>query len=201
MAFVGVAPAPLVGENAPMTADEFLRLKGAGAFGKGRTELRRGRVILKMPTSPLHAKALALVMRELNIFNSDEVWVGSQSTIRLSLYEAPEPDVFIVRGDVRDPDGDIEPHDILLAIEVSLTSLRDDRTEKAAVYAEAGIPEYWIVNPVGRQIEVRRFPSEGAYRESFVVPANGEVAPLFAPETRFAAASLMPRAAKTGDKR
>ncbi len=193
MAFVGVAPAPLVGENAPMGADEFLRLKESGVFGARRVELRRGRLVLKMPTSLLHMKALAKVLSALGIFTSDEVFVGSQSTIRLSLYEAPEPDAFVVRGDVDDAEEEVTPDRILFVVEVSLTSLRDDRTEKAAIYAEAGIPEYWIVNPAARQIEVRRYPSEGTYQEVVVHSDAAEIAPLFAPETRIAGRSLMPR--------
>jgi len=53
----------------------------------------------------------------------------------------------------------------LVAIEVSDTSLRYDRNVKAPLYAESGIPEYWIVDLEAEAIEVRRKPINGAYAE------------------------------------
>lgn len=41
--------------------------------------------------------------------------------------------------------------------------LIEDR-DKAAVYARGGVPEYWLVDPDGRQIEVFRTPRpDGSY--------------------------------------
>lgn len=198
MTLAEVAPAPLVGENAPMTADEFLNLKEAGAFGDRHVELRRGRVILKMAASDLHMKALAKVLNSLVPLNSNEMYVGSQSTVRLALHEAPEPDAFLVRGDMDDPDEEVGPERILLAVEVSLSTLRDDRTEKAAIYAEAGIPEYWIVNPIGRQVEVRRDPVDGEYRSVTILDEFAEIMPLCAEDRVILTASLMPRPSRKG---
>lgn len=50
-------------------------------------------------------------------------------------------------------------------MEVALTSLRYDRVRKARLYAAAGIPEYWIVNLVDRQLEVFRQPTPDGYAE------------------------------------
>jgi Uma2 family endonuclease len=61
----------------------------------------------------------------------------------------------------REPWGD----DVLLLIEVADTSLRYDRTTKLAVYAEAGIPEYWIVDCTAESIEIHRGPEGGRYRD------------------------------------
>ena len=65
----------------------------------------------------------------------------------------PEPDVAVVRGSETDylkrhP----EPADVCLVIEVSVSSLLTDRY-KAEIYAEAGIPNYWIVNLINSQLE------------------------------------------------
>jgi len=46
---------------------------------------------------------------------------------------------------------------------VSLSSLRKDRKIKAPLYAECGVPEYWIVNAVDREIEVYTEPRNGRY--------------------------------------
>ena len=57
------------------------------------------------------------------------------------------------------------PDDVALLVEVSETTLRQDRGPKRAAYARAGIAVYWIVNLVARQVEVYTRPvKEGRYR-------------------------------------
>jgi Uma2 family endonuclease len=51
------------------------------------------------------------------------------------------------------------PQDIALVIEVADSTLRRDRTLKRRLYAAAGIPVYWIVNLVDKQLEVYSHPS------------------------------------------
>jgi Uma2 family endonuclease len=46
-----------------------------------------------------------------------------------------------------------------VVIEVSNTSLDTDREDKSRIYARAGLPVYWIVNVVDRQVEVYEQPS------------------------------------------
>jgi Uma2 family endonuclease len=92
----------------------------------------------------------------------------------------PEPDLaWAIRRDYsnRRP----EPQDVLLVIEVSDSSLSYDRKTKAALYAEAGIADYWIVNVAARRVEVFRDPSGNRY-ESIVAYGPGEpVRPLAFP--------------------
>ena len=54
------------------------------------------------------------------------------------------------------------PADLALVIEVSDSSLADDRGFKKGIYAEAGIAVYWIVNLVDNQVEVYTDPSGAA---------------------------------------
>jgi len=82
-----------------------------------------------------------------------------QSAVTLVESE-PEPDLALVRGDARSyllkhP----QASDVGLVIEVAETSLTRDRTEKKRIYALAGIPTYWIINLVDRQIEEYTSPS------------------------------------------
>ena len=55
----------------------------------------------------------------------------------------PEPDLAVIDGKIKDYDY-IRVTTARLVIEVSVSSLALDRA-KAAIYAAAGIPEYWIV--------------------------------------------------------
>jgi Uma2 family endonuclease len=82
-----------------------------------------------------------------------------QSAITLAESE-PEPDFAIVRGDetaylARHPTA----ADIGLVVEVSDSTLPGDRDDKGRIYARAGIPSYWIVNLINRQVEVYTAPS------------------------------------------
>src|SRR5437870_5798443 len=58
------------------------------------------------------------------------------------------------------------PDRALLAVEVSGSSLRKDRHIKAPLYAESGVPEYWIVNLLKQVIEVHGDPRDGEYARS-----------------------------------
>ena len=50
------------------------------------------------------------------------------------------------------------PTRALLVVEVSDTSLQQDRLSKSRIYAGAGIPDYWIVNLRDDCVEVFRQP-------------------------------------------
>lgn len=54
--------------------------------------------------------------------------------------------------------------DVLLVIEVSDSTLEYDLKEKLPIYAQAGIPEYWVVNLVDDVLEVYREPMGRLYR-------------------------------------
>jgi Uma2 family endonuclease len=79
--------------------------------------------------------------------------------------------------------------------EVSDSTLAYDRSEKARLYAEAQIPEYWILNVVGSYLEVRRDPEDGEYRSLQTLRITASVTPLFAPDTSIAIADLLPQEA------
>lgn len=67
---------------------------------------------------------------------------------------APEPDLSVVRGTIRDFAARTPgPGDVLLVVEVADSSLARDRAGLAR-YAAAGIPVAWIVNLPGRCVEV-----------------------------------------------
>ena len=62
----------------------------------------------------------------------------------------------------------------MLIIEVSDTTLRADRL-KARLYAAAGVPNYWIINLVDRQVEVHTDPSPNGYRSRVVLGPDRSV--------------------------
>ncbi len=83
--------------------------------------------------------------------------VRPQLSLVLGRRSVPEPDLAVVPGSAADYDA-AHPTTAWLVIEVAETSLPQDRLSKAAIYAAAGIPEYWIVNLRDGVVEVMRDP-------------------------------------------
>jgi Uma2 family endonuclease len=80
-----------------------------------------------------------------------------------------------------------------LVIEVSDSSLKKDRS-KAAVYAGAGIAEYWIVNLAARTIEVHSSPEGDRYAETRTVREGETLRPVALPDVAIAVAEILPKA-------
>ena len=100
-----------------------------------------------------------------------------QAPITLAESE-PEPDVTLARGeehiyDARHP----KPADIGVLMEVGDSTVLSDRRYKGALYAQAKIPEFWLINVVTRRVEVYTKPRAGKYQKP-VVYAEGEDVPL-----------------------
>ena len=95
--------------------------------------------------------------------------------ILLSEHNEPEPDVALLRGE---PGRTPRPEDIRLLIEVSRTTYEKDRGEKWKMYAEAGIPEYWVIRidpGEPRVLEAFRQPEGTAYREEATYGYDDEI--------------------------
>jgi Uma2 family endonuclease len=106
----------------------------------------------------------------------DDLEVLPQLPLTLPDDSEPEPDLAIVRAEDAQS-REHHPRTALLVIEVAGDSLRLERGSKAALYARAGIPEYWIVNLADSTVEVHREPdaSTGSYRAKTVVPSGQQL--------------------------
>jgi Uma2 family endonuclease len=150
----------------PWTRAEFERAAELGLFGpEERLELIAGEVVSKVPPqkSP-HATAIRAVEEALRTAFRRGFDVRVQLPLALGPDHEPEPDVCVVRGSFRDYRHE-HPTSAVLVVEVSDTTLAFDRF-KAGLYAQAGIPEYWIVNLKDNCLEVQRDP-EAAAAEPF----------------------------------
>lgn len=146
----------------PITVEQYHRMQDNGAIRKeDRCELIRGFLVEKPKIKPPHASAIRRLTRALLALLGEQAVVQFQLPITLSDSE-PEPDAVIATGvdedyDTRHPG----PEDILFLIEVSDSSLNFDRTVKLPLYAEAGVPQYWIINVAEKSIEVYAHPRGG----------------------------------------
>lgn len=139
---------------------DYRRLIDAGFLtDEDRVELLEGHLVMKMPANPPHNSAVTRLNTRL-VRICPAGYVTRCQVSAATADSRPEPDLAFVRGteaafDTRDP----ESHELALVIEVSDTSLVRDRLDKGRIYARAGIPVYWVVNLVDRQIEVYSDPT------------------------------------------
>lgn len=178
---------------------EYEQLVEKGVFMPGeRVELIDGLLLVAEPQSSSHFTAVRLVERAL-VRAFGEGWdVRAQGPIALDDTSEPEPDVAVVRGELRDY-VEAHPADPVLVVEVALTSVNFDREHKSSLYARAGRPEYWIVNLVDRVLEVRREPAPSPsapygwdYSTVEVLRPGGSACPLAAPAAQIAVVDLLP---------
>jgi Uma2 family endonuclease len=142
-----------------MTVDEYHKLLESGVLKSGDPfEFIEGWVVPKMSRNPPHDLCLSLLLRFFTRHLPDSWFCRFQSAVTLPDSE-PEPDLAIVVGpERRYPDHHPRPEEIAFVIEVSDSSLENDRTIKARIYARAGIREYWIFNLVDEIVEVYSHP-------------------------------------------
>ena len=118
--------------------------------------------------------------------------------LALGEHSEPEPDIAVVAGEPEDYLA-AHPATAALVVEVADSSLRLDRRFKAALYAQAGLREYWIVNLVDHTLEVHRDPQPVSdapdlwmYRSVQVLRPPATVTPQAAPDARIPIAQLLP---------
>jgi Uma2 family endonuclease len=130
------------------TVADFARMAEAGIFAEDdRVELIDGEVCVMSPIGPRHAA----IVKRLNALMSrqivDKAIISVQDPIQLTDYTEPQPDIAVLRPreDFYAPALPV-PADVLLVVEVAETSLAYDREEKIPRYAQALIPEVWLID-------------------------------------------------------
>lgn len=143
-----------------LSVEGYHHLIALGVYPEGEPlELIEGLVIQKMSRGTAHDEAMDFLDSALAELVPAGWFVRSQRAVTLPDSE-PEPDYAIVRGaPVRNRGRHPQASEVCLVVEVSNTSLALDRNHKSRIYARAGIPVYWIVNVIDKQIEVLTDPS------------------------------------------
>ncbi len=149
-----------------LTLEEYEAMVASDVFrGRERFHLINGYLVAKMTQNDRHATADELCGDALTRMIPAGWHVRAAKPIRIpSQASKPEPDRCVVRGSIRDyAHRSPEPADVALVAEVSDSSLGEDR-KQTLLYARAGIPVYWIVNLVDRQVEVYTDPGPAGYQ-------------------------------------
>ena len=146
----------------------------AGLFRNEHVELIRGIIVRMSPQKDAHAMVIQILTRMLVPALVGRADVRVQLPFAAGDDSMPEPDLAVVAVGRF---GQSHPERAFLIIEVAETSLAEDRTEKAEIYASAEVAEYWVVNVLDRSIEVHMEPSRGAYTRVTPYRVGQEVAP------------------------
>ena len=115
-----------------------------------------------------------------------------QNPLVLNERQAPQPDIALLRYRkdgyrAKDP----SPADTLLVIEVADTSLAYDRDTKIPLYAQAGIPEAWLVDLFAETISVFRRPGPDAYGDIVTVRRGEILRPLLLRDVALSADDIL----------
>ena len=168
------------------TLAQYELMTEAGVFDgkhRQRVELIRGEIREMTPISARHAWVVdRLAAWSFENTSRAAVMIRIQSPARIpDLQSAPQPDVlWLVNKDYSlQPPG---PDDVLLLVEVAGSSLDLGTGEKARLYAEAGIADYWVVNLSSDSVEVFRDPQADGYRSRQTRQGDEEIRPLAFPD-------------------
>lgn len=149
------------------TAEEYRKMGEAGIFSEDdRVELIDGEVVEMAPIGDRHIESVIRLTRLLSLWTFDTqeagLFVSVQNPLALSRHGEPQPDLTLVRRR-GDTSGVPSPEEVLLVVEVAATSLAYDRGRKMPLYAEAGIPEAWIIDLDAGVIEAYSEPGPEGY--------------------------------------
>lgn len=159
------------------TVAEVMQMVEAGILAEDESiELLDGVLVVMSPQGPKHSYITTKLREQLSDVyrgrpDSHPLWVREEKPLEAGWRDLPEPDLVVVCGRAdtyieRHPRGD----ETLLVIEVAYTSLELDRA-KAAIYARAAVPVYWLIDVRSGRIEVctEPQPDEGCYRVTRVL--------------------------------
>ena len=184
-----MAPVTNVPLPVKLRVEDYMLLDEAGAFDAyGKTELLDGEVVYMNSQHRPHARVKSrLHIAIANALNGrdDGLEALVEAAIKVPPHNIPEPDIVVTAA--ADGSGLIPLDSVRLIIEVSDTTLQSDLTRKAAIYARAGVPEYWVADVNAGVIHQLSDPDGSGYVRSRSIPFGERIAaatlPGFAVDT------------------
>ena len=162
------------------TIADYHKMGAEGILPERGIELINGEIIKMSPIGSKHAAKVDKLARLLNEQLSKALIVRSQNPFIANNLSEPEPDIALVnyRDDFYEnelPQGT----DIHLIIEVADTTFTYDTKVKLPLYAESGIPEYWVIDLNKKQVHVywdalgNSYQKSKVYRSGELIKAQG----------------------------
>ncbi|MBD2328555.1 Uma2 family endonuclease [Alkalinema sp. FACHB-956] len=176
------------------TVQDYHRMSEVGILAPNeRTELIAGHITLMVAKGTAHVTSLHLLANTLRDLLGSTALIRTQDPIQLDDFSEPEPDLAIVKGNILDyADHHPCPRDVLLVVEVADSTLKQDCEIKDKLYAQAGIPEYWVLDLKNRQLHIFRNPTATSYTSHLILTEPNEVSPLEFPHLTLTLSDLLP---------
>ena len=166
-------------EAAPhrFTVEDMFAMARAGLLDDdGRYEVIDGELIDMPMDGDLHLQFTAGVLRWLSEGVGRTTYILPNGTLKLSRDNGPSPDFYVAPA--RLAPGEVRGTDVLLAIEISDTSLTRDLRTKANLYARFGVADYWVVDVKAERVIVHREPTPAGYASVAIVSREEPLAAL-----------------------
>ena len=164
----------------PWTVAEIEAMVKAGIIAEDeRFELIGGEVVPMLPKGGRHEMVKLELNQHFQRIRPDHLYVAQETTLRLDDKSFLEPDFCVFPHSILP--GAVRGSDLLLAIEVSDTSLVYDRGRKIGVYAAYGIPEVWVIDANTLVTRVHRKLGAEGYRDIFEAGPEQEIAAMRVP--------------------
>jgi Uma2 family endonuclease len=160
-----------VPQAAKLRVQDFMLLHDAGAFADyAKSELIEGEIWVMNAIYSRHASATAELVLALGLAIKSaglNLKIYTPLSVDLSDDSLPEPDIALCEKNAAGP---MPLAKVKLLIEISDTTLAIDLGRKAALYAKAGVPEYWVIDLTENRALLHMTPEDGDYANQIDVP-------------------------------
>lgn len=172
------------------TVNDYHLMIEAGILKDRHVELLAGEIHEMAPEGPPHTYYGGSMADFFRGCLNNRALVREARPITLADNSEPEPDIALVRGTwlnyrLRHP----SPEEVFLLVEISQSTLASYLDIKKAVYAAAGIPEYWVVDLVNSLLIVFRNLRASNYLSRQELN-NGDISPLMFPDIKISLTEL-----------
>lgn len=168
--------------TAKWSLNDYHQMIESGLLAERSLELINGEIIEMSPEGVSHSFYCRGTAKYLRSILGNRAEVSEAHPITLPNDSEPEPDIAIVRT----PDTLYQtrhpfPEDIFWLIEIANSTLAKDLGVKRDLYAQAGIPEYWVMNLQTSELVVFRDLIDNKYRSEICLN-DGNISPLAFPD-------------------
>ena len=173
------------------TVEDYHQIIASGVLEGKSVELLAGEILTMSPEKPIHSSRIDTVADYLREILQGTAKVREAHPVTLDNSE-PEPDIAVVRFEAdnyatRHP----YPQDIYWLIEVANVTLNKDLDDKSIIYAENGIPEYWVIDLPHNKLWLFTQPKQNGYANKQEI-VTGQINPVSFPDIRIEVSKLLP---------
>ncbi len=163
------------------SVDDYHRMIETGILGKGdHVELLHGEIVEMSPISRRHEGLVKRLNRLFHPLVPHRAHLGVQGPQPMPSDESePQPDFTVLRPSADDYMSALPlPSDVLLLVEVAVSSQDRDHNIKVPLYSANGIGEVWVIDAEKNFVTVYRDPAGGKYQSVTTHRAGEKLSPL-----------------------